>query len=46
MEQRIDLRLREIYSTRSEQSTNLFHELNRLQTMINDEHTLISSLDK
>ena len=46
MEQRIALRLREIYSARSEQSTNVFNELNRLQTMINDEHTLISSLDK
>ena len=46
MEQRIGLRLREIYSARSEQSTNIFNELNRLQTMINDEHTLISSLDK
>ena len=46
MEQRIVLRLREIYSARSEQSTNVFNELNRLQTMINDEHTLISSLDK
>jgi hypothetical protein len=46
MEQRIGLRLREIYSARSEQSTHVFNELNRLQTMINDEHTLISSLDK
>ncbi len=46
IEQRIGLRLREIYSARSEQSTNTFNELNRLQTMINDEHTLISSLDK
>ncbi len=46
MEQRIGLRLREIYSARSEQSTNIFNELNHLQTMINDEHTLISSLDK
>ena len=46
VEQRIALRLREIYSARSEQSTNVFNELNRLQTMINDEHTLISSLDK
>ena len=40
MEQRIALRLRGIYSARSEQSTNVFNELNRLQTMINDEHTL------
>jgi hypothetical protein len=46
MEQRIALRLREIYSARSEQSTNIFNELNHLQTMINDEYTLISSLDK
>jgi hypothetical protein len=46
MEQRINLRLREIYSARSEQSTNIFNELNRLQVMINDEHNLISSLDK
>ena len=46
MEQRIVLRLREIYSARSEQSSNIFNELNRLQTMIDDEHTLISSLDK
>jgi hypothetical protein len=46
MEQRIGLRLREIYSARSEQSTNIFNELNHLQAMINDEHTLISSLDK
>lgn len=46
MEQRIALRLREIYSARSEQSTNIFNELNRVQTMINDEHNLISSLDK
>ncbi|CAF4140665.1 unnamed protein product [Rotaria magnacalcarata] len=46
IEQRIGLRLREIYSARSEQSTNIFNELNRVQTMINDEHNLISSLDK
>ncbi len=46
IEQRIGLRLREIYSARSEQSTNLFNELNRLQTMINDEHILTSSLNK
>ena len=46
MEQRISLRLREIYSARSEQSTNIFNELNRVQTMINDEYNLISSLDK
>jgi len=46
MEQRIGLRLREIYSARSEQSTNVFNELNRLETIINDEHILISSLDK
>lgn len=46
MEQRISLRLREIYSARSEQSTNIFNELNRVQTMINDEHNLITSLDK
>jgi hypothetical protein len=46
MEQRISLRLREIYSARSEQSTNIFNELNRVKTMINDEHTQISSLDK
>lgn len=46
IEQRIDLRLREIYSARSEQSTNIFNELNRLETMINDEYILISSLDK
>ncbi|CAF4381008.1 unnamed protein product [Rotaria sp. Silwood2] len=46
IEQRISLRLREIYSARSEQSTNIFNELNRVQTMINDEHNIISSLDK
>jgi ABC-type nickel/cobalt efflux system permease component RcnA len=46
MEQKIVLRLREIYSARSEQSTNIFNELNRLETIINDEHILISSLDK
>ncbi|CAF0880409.1 unnamed protein product [Adineta steineri] len=46
IEQRINLRLREIYSARSEQSTNFFNELNRVQTMINDEYTLISSLNK
>ncbi|CAF1286611.1 unnamed protein product [Adineta steineri] len=46
IEQRINLRLREIYSARSEQSTNIFNELNRVQTMINDEYILISSLNK
>ena len=46
MKQRISLRLREIYSARSEQSTNIFNELNHLQTMINDERILISSLNK
>ncbi|CAF1019239.1 unnamed protein product [Rotaria sordida] len=46
IEQRISLRLREIYSARSEQSTNVFNELNRVQTMINDEYYIISSLDK
>jgi hypothetical protein len=46
MEQKISLRLREIYSARSEQSTNIFNELNHVQTMINDEYNLISSLDK
>ena len=46
MEQRICLRLREIHSARSEQSTHISNELNRVQTMINDECSLIASLDK
>lgn len=46
MEQRIQLRLREIYSARSEQSSNIANELTRVQTMINDECQLTSSLDK
>ena len=46
MEQRVSLRLREIYLARSEQSTNIFNELNRVQIMINDEFNIISSLDK
>ncbi|CAF0767913.1 unnamed protein product [Rotaria sp. Silwood1] len=46
IEQRICLRLREIYSSRSEQSTNIFNELNRVQIMINDEYNHITSLDK
>jgi hypothetical protein len=46
IEQKINLRFREIYSARSEQSTNIFNELNRVETMINDEFILISSLDK
>ncbi len=46
MEQKINLRLREIYSLCSKQSTNIFNELNRLETMINDEYILFSSRDK
>jgi len=46
IEQRISLRLREIYSARSEQSTNIFNELNRLETLIQDEYSLLSSFDK
>ena len=45
MEQRICLRLREISSARSDQSGPLVNELNRVDTMIRDEHRLISSLD-
>ncbi|CAF4135879.1 unnamed protein product [Rotaria sp. Silwood2] len=41
IEQRISLRLREIYSARSEQSTNIFNELNRLVTeLINPNSSL------
>ncbi|UJR34999.1 hypothetical protein I4U23_027775 [Adineta vaga] len=46
IEQRIQLRLREMYSLKSEQSTNIFNELNRVETMMNDEYNFISSLDK
>ena len=46
IEQRISVRLREINLNRCEQSTNIFNELNRLQTMINEEFNLIHSFDK
>ncbi|CAF1684831.1 unnamed protein product, partial [Adineta ricciae] len=46
IEQRIQLRLREISALKSDQSTNIFNELNRVDTMMNDEHEMISSLDK
>ncbi len=38
IEQRIGLRLRQIYSARWEQSTTIFNELNRLQTMNTHSH--------
>ena len=46
IEQKINIRLREIYSARSDQSTNIFNELNRVETMINEEFLQTSSLDK